>query len=183
MGRLIIVVKEAVIEHDGKERALLSLVQLAPLLTFRALSTFLIKYIDELTALLLMLLFPGLVLASLAVLAIRANIHEGFHERLDRGFMRLVLHGVFIDKSHDAFLPDWVRHHVLAQVQELVKYREDLLVQRVGDVVDYAAQLVREEVLKIWVVGLTELAFFDIQEYDVQEFEHRLRGTILSEVF
>ena len=153
------------------------------MLTFRALSTFLVKYIDELAALLLLLLFPPFVLGSLAGLAVRANIHERFHERLDGGFMRLLLHGVFIDKSHDALLPDWVRHHVLAQVQELVKYREDLLVKRIGDVVDNAAQLVREEILKIGVVGLTEFAFFDIQKYYVQEFEHRLRGTILSEVF
>lgn len=129
-----------------------------------------------------MLLFPSFVLGSLAVLTVRAYVHEGLHERLDRGFMRLVLHGVFIDKSHDAFLPDRVRHHVLAQMQELVKYREHLLVERIGDVVDYAAQLVREEVLEIGVVRLTEFALFDIQKHYVQEFEHRLRGTILSEV-
>ena len=97
--------------------------------------------------------------------------------------MPFVFHRILINECHDTLLKHFFCDDVLAQKQQLVENGEDLLVEAVGNVAGDTVELVQEEVLEVRIVLLSILTSLDVCEDDVQEFEHRLSGAAVLEVF
>ena len=52
-------------------------------------------------------------------------------------------------------------------MDKLVKHRKDLIIEAIGYVTSNAVELLKEEVLKVWVAFLSVLTSFNISQYYV----------------
>ena len=179
----VVVLKETVVQHDLKEGVLLDEVLLpanghrARLLNLVVVSSFELVRHAAIAGVVFLDEDDGL----------SVGVQQGFHEPLNRLFvalrlLHLLLVVVGLNQGVDALFEGVRVHQVAADLQELVKDWEHLLVHVEGQVVYDAVQLVIEDLLNLGIT-LAVFAFDQISQYNVHELEHVLsRRVVLEEV-